>query len=334
MQPYCDACIIKEEACFFGEAGRLFGVHVKPGTGVQVKPFGVLLLLPYPLIWQRMPVTLTRSLATFGFNCFRFDIFGDGFSSARPSDSICSRAKLGRASGRSFYHIAKYPKHPNWPNHDDWLEGAKEALDCFDRLASVRRYVLIGYCGTSLVIHWLMATDERVCGAVLINSSMRFFTKSCLQIPFFCWHYLQREEFRRSLGHRFARSAGLRGWFHRAATCYLWGQGRLPFLRSLTSVGWELSRRVVQQTVSGYYLHARDLRRRDAKTVFLFATQEAAFQVICDHKLTRELMLSAHIDFQMLDANVHSPQRYDHRRSLERRLVSCVNSFCCPQLRP
>lgn len=140
---------VREEALFFGEQSRVFGILSEPGAGPANPDLPAVVFLNvganHRVGPNRMYVTLARELAARGYVSFRFDVAGIGDS---PVDSSACENRL-------------YSK--------DSVADVKAAMTFLTRIRGVKRFVLAGVCsGAYLAFHAGME-DARVAGQIVIN---------------------------------------------------------------------------------------------------------------------------------------------------------------------
>jgi pimeloyl-ACP methyl ester carboxylesterase len=128
----------------FGRDHRLYGILTEP-TGNVRRQIGVIFLnagVVHHVGPHRAYVKLARHVATMGIPALRFDFSGVGDS--RRSDD-----------GASF--------------EEQTIRDARSAMDIFERLTGVRRFILVGICSGANNAFTVAQRDARVDGLLLID---------------------------------------------------------------------------------------------------------------------------------------------------------------------
>jgi alpha-beta hydrolase superfamily lysophospholipase len=137
----------EEEALFFGEGARAFGILSRPDTPRPHRPAIIFLNTAsrHRVGPNRMYVRFARALAARGFHAFRFDPSGVG----DHSSSIEPRKAHAYTEGR--------------------LLDSQAALAALAERGIAQRFVLIGLCSGAYVASNLADRDPRVVSEILIN---------------------------------------------------------------------------------------------------------------------------------------------------------------------
>ena len=128
----------------FGRDHRLYGILTEP-TGNARRQIGVIFLnagVVHHVGPHRAYVKLARHVATMGIPALRFDFSGIGDS--RRSDD-----------GASF--------------EDQTIRDARSAMEIFERLTGIRRFILVGICSGANNAFTVAQHDARVAGLLLID---------------------------------------------------------------------------------------------------------------------------------------------------------------------
>jgi pimeloyl-ACP methyl ester carboxylesterase len=144
---------IREEALFFGDEPRMFGVVAEPAERAG-KPLPALLWLnsgsDHRIGPNRQYVTLSRQLARHGFTSLRFDPRGVGDCPATDQDAQVHAYSAGR------------------------LEDARRAMNWLEQRSGSHEFILIGLCSGAFVAFHMAYADARVIAAVMINPQTFF----------------------------------------------------------------------------------------------------------------------------------------------------------------
>jgi pimeloyl-ACP methyl ester carboxylesterase len=139
---------VKEHAVLLGKDQSLVGILTENGdatTHEQDGPTGVLLLnagLVHRIGPNRIYVKMARLLASMGFVVFRFDFSGIGDSGPR-------RDKL--------------------PIVESMTDEMRQALNYLEEFRGIKQFVCVGLCDGAGAATQILAVDQRVKKAVLIN---------------------------------------------------------------------------------------------------------------------------------------------------------------------
>jgi pimeloyl-ACP methyl ester carboxylesterase len=139
---------VKEHAVLLGKDQSLVGILTENGdatTHEQDGPTGVLLLnagLIHRIGPNRIYVKMARLLASMGFVVFRFDFSGIGDSGPR-------RDKL--------------------PIVESMTDEMRQALNYLEEFRGIKQFVCVGLCDGAGAATQILAVDQRVKKAVLIN---------------------------------------------------------------------------------------------------------------------------------------------------------------------
>lgn len=144
---------VREEALFFGQSERMFGILTQPATPDAKRPMVVWLntASDHRTGPNRTYVVLARKLAEQGFSSFRFDPSGVG--DAEES-----------AEAPHAYSEAR-------------LNDVRETLDWLTQQRDAQRFVLVGVCSAAYVAFHIGRRDPRVVGEILINPQTLVWTE-------------------------------------------------------------------------------------------------------------------------------------------------------------
>lgn len=137
---------MRERVHQFGTNRDLCGVTSEPAAGSDGSDLPALILLNSGIMHHvgpnRLQVHLARILAEDGYIAFRFDLSGIGDSESRKDSNAIEE--------RSVNDIC-------------------EAMDYLQSIFGIDRFVLVGLCTGADNGHRAAVSDERVCGAILID---------------------------------------------------------------------------------------------------------------------------------------------------------------------
>ncbi len=140
---------MKEKFIQFGSMKSLLGIVSEPDILADIGRKPAILILNSGLIHRigpyRMSVELARKLASAGFLVFRFDLPGIG-------DSLVNDSKQG------------YQQRI--------INDISSAMDAISQHYPVNKFVSLGNCTGAMNSHVIAVNDERVCGAVLMDTYM------------------------------------------------------------------------------------------------------------------------------------------------------------------
>jgi dienelactone hydrolase len=141
---------MKEQALLFGKTRSLVGILTDPAELDRNGQLPAVILLNAGLIHRigpsRLYVKIARSLARLGFVVLRFDFSGTGDSKARED---------------------------NLPYPQSVVDEIQEAMNYLARTRGSQKFLLIGHCSGAGFSFKMAGEDERVMGAILINSMGR-----------------------------------------------------------------------------------------------------------------------------------------------------------------
>jgi pimeloyl-ACP methyl ester carboxylesterase len=140
---------VREEALFFGQGDRLFGITSEPMQHAAAAARPTILFLSagpnHRVGPNRMYVALVRDLAKRGYRGLRFDVGGLGDSALAPGEPP-----------RSLYADAS-------------VADVRAAMDALERTHGAERFVVVGLCSGAYLGFHAAISDPRIVGQVLLN---------------------------------------------------------------------------------------------------------------------------------------------------------------------
>jgi pimeloyl-ACP methyl ester carboxylesterase len=140
---------VREEALFFGQGDRLFGITSEPVPRADAAARPTILFLSagpnHRVGPNRMYVALVRDLAARGYRGLRFDVGGLGDSLLAPGEG--ARSLYARVS----------------------VDDVRAAMDALGRRHGADRFVVVGLCSGAYLGFHAAVSDPRVVGQVLLN---------------------------------------------------------------------------------------------------------------------------------------------------------------------